>query len=245
MTTAQRKRIERLRDRAQYLGRELNRENAALGKARRERVRLKALPNPPDAELAEVTAEVNRRRERAEDLATARRRALKALADAREKYGAQRITTAGVSLVKTQEGWYPRPYLDPVGIWTVGFGHTGNVPGRGIWVPGQNRRGVLTPAEGDQLLRLDLSEFEAGVKRLVRRPMTAGEFSAFVSLAFNIGLGAFASSTVLRKFNQGDKRGAAAAFLMWIYGDPRRPPLPGLVIRRKREIQLFKTGRWS
>jgi hypothetical protein len=91
---------------------------------------------------------------------------------------------------------------------------------------------VITPAEVDQILSRDLVKFEATVNRAVTVPLTQGQFDALVSLCFNIGQGGFAKSTVVKRLNAGNYRGAADAFLMW-----NKPP--EIMGRRRGERQQF------
>lgn len=126
-------------------------------------------------------------------------------------------------------------YKDCVGIWTIGRGHTA-AAGAPIPVAGMR----ITPQESDEIFIRDLEKFEAGVSRAIKRPMTQPQFDAFVSLAFNIGVGAFSKSSVVSRFNRGDVNGAAAAFLMWNKAGGRE--LAGLTRRRKAEMKLFNTG---
>ncbi len=138
------------------------------------------------------------------------------------------IGRAGLELVKSFEGLYLNPYLDPVGVWTIGWGHTGEEA-----YPG-NR---ITKAKAEELLRDDLGLFELAVQRLVKVPLNENERDALISFAYNVGAGGLAESTLLRKLNAGDRRGAADEFLRWTKGGGRE--LPGLVRRRKAERELF------
>ena len=141
----------------------------------------------------------------------------------------RRINQAGLDLVKRFEGLKLRAYRCPAGVWTVGHGST-----KGVHA-GQ----VITPAEAEARLRDDLQDAEEAVERLVRVPLTDNEFSSIASLAFNIGEGAFASSTLLRLLNDGDHKAAAAQFSRWSRGGGR--VLPGLARRRVAEAALFRT----
>lgn len=154
-----------------------------------------------------------------------------------------RTSAAGVKFIAGFEGWFPRPYNDPVGYATVGFGHLLGYRGvtdadrRARWVPGQDRPGVLTISEGYQLLARDLGKVEREVRAVVRVPITQGQFDALVSFTFNCGGGALRSSTVLRRLNRRDYRGAADALMMWTKAGGR--VLPGLVRRRREERVMF------
>ena len=97
---------------------------------------------------------------------------------------------------------------------------------------------VWSKAEIDQLFTTDVATFERGVLRLVPSVVgRQGAFDALVSFAFNAGLGNLQRSTIRMKANRGDWEGAAQAFMMWTKGGGKE--LPGLVRRRKAEIELF------
>ena|SRR6266851_5728607 len=136
---------------------------------------------------------------------------------------------AALELIKRNEGCSLRAYFDPVGVLTIGYGHTGKYV-----TPGQ----VITQEEAEDLLRLDLRHFEYGVDDALG-DATDNQFGAMVSLAYNIGLGAFRRSTVLRDHNAGKFAEAAEAFLMWNKADGK--VLPGLVRRRYEERALYLT----
>lgn len=132
-------------------------------------------------------------------------------------FEALRTDDAMVALIKDREKLSLRAFRGASGIWLIGYGHAkGARPGLRI-----------TEREAEWLLRQDLLVFEAAVKGALRRPVRQREFSAMVDLAYNAGIGAFLGSSVLKRFNDGDRRGAADAFLPWnkyrrFGGRPRR-----------------------
>jgi lysozyme len=142
------------------------------------------------------------------------------------------INQAGIDLIKRFEGLQLMSYRCPAGVWTIGYGHTG---------PAAQARGIqITEAKAEELLRGDLSVFESGVSRLLGGAATnENEFSAMVCLAFNVGLGSFKTSSVLR-FHRDGKRGEAAnAFLLWNKASGKA--LRGLTTRRDAERHLYLT----
>ena len=142
---------------------------------------------------------------------------------------ARSINPSGLELIKSFEGLRLTAYRCPAGVWTIGYGHTGPAV-----TPGQR----ITEAEADALLRGDLDRFEVGVAHALDGAATTdNQFAAMVSLAFNIGLGAFQRSTVLWQHKAGNRQRAAAAFLLWIKGGGHT--LPGLVRRRAAERALY------
>ena len=143
------------------------------------------------------------------------------------------INQAGLALIKEFEGFRANAYLDPVGIWTIGYGTT-SAAGVGITVkPGMR----ITEAKAASYLSAAINKFAAQIDPLITQPITENERAAFLSLAYNIGPGAFAKSSALRKFNEGDKRGAADAILLWNKAGGR--VLAGLTRRREAERALF------
>jgi len=137
------------------------------------------------------------------------------------------ISPKGLELIKSHESLQLNAYLCPAKVWTIGYGHTGDV------VRGQR----ITEAEADKLLLNDLQRFEKAVNA-VTAPLDQGQYDALVSFAFNVGVGAFRSSTLLRLLNHGDYEGAAGQFKRWNKGGGK--VLPGLVRRREEERAMFE-----
>jgi len=147
----------------------------------------------------------------------------------------RRINSEGLALIKKWEGCRLQAYLCAANVWTIGYGHTLNV-----------REGdKISQDKAELLLLTDLDRFEKGVdKLLIHENIHSNQFSACVSLAFNIGLKAFAGSEVCKHANQGRFDLAANSFRNWRRGGGQ--VLQGLVNRREDEIQLFnKRGRES
>jgi len=138
------------------------------------------------------------------------------------------LSAAGQQLIKKYEGLYLTAYKDPVGILTIGYGHTGSDV-----KPGQR----ITQAQADQLLQGDVAIAEKAVRSQVKVPLTQGQFDALVSFTFNLGAGALKSSTLLKKLNAGDYAGAQAEFGKWVHAGGK--VLPGLVARRQEEATMF------
>ena len=139
-----------------------------------------------------------------------------------------KTSALGIALIKQFEGLRTCAYLDAAGIWTIGYGHTGE----------EVRSGArIDAAQADRLLRQDLGVAEEAVRALVTAPLAQASFDALASFVFNVGANAFAGSTLLRKLNAGDPEGAAAEFERWRYAGGR--VLPGLLRRRIAERTLF------
>jgi lysozyme len=143
--------------------------------------------------------------------------------------GSRQIGPRGLALVKEFEGLRLKAYLCPARVLTIGYGSTGPHVTPGL---------VITEAQADALLQKDLDRFEDAVAKAAPNA-TQNQFDAMVALAFNIGIGAFLKSTVLRKHLDGNHRAAAEAFGMWVNAGGR--VLPGLQRRRAREADLYRS----
>lgn len=144
-----------------------------------------------------------------------------------------KINKATVDLVKKFEGLKLKAYICPAGIVTIGYGYT-NRAGFG---PGVRMGDVWTEQMADEMLHEGLERFSRQMIPMFKRQPTENQFGAFVSLAYNIGVGAFSKSTSLRRFNAGDIAGSAEA-LTW-FNKAGGKVLRGLVRRREAEKALF------
>ena len=141
------------------------------------------------------------------------------------------VNQNGLDLIKHFEGCYLKAYQDSVGVWTIGYGHTGLVHKDGTVKAGR----VITQAEAEDLLRYDLGNFAKRVSEGATVPLTDDQFSALVSFDFNTG--GFLKSTLRKKLNEGDYKGAADELLKWDKAGGK--VLKGLTRRRKSERNLF------
>jgi len=145
-----------------------------------------------------------------------------------------RTSAAGVRMIAGFEGFIGHPYNDATGNATIGIGHLLHL---GPVTAQDWALGTITRAQGEQLLARDLARYEHAVNAAVHVRLSQPQFDALVSLAYNIGTGAFESSTLVRLLNRGDYRGAQAQFLLW--DRSRGSVLEGLVRRRRQEAALF------
>lgn len=143
-----------------------------------------------------------------------------------------KVSPAGRKAIAEREGTRLTAYKDSVGIWTVGVGHT-SAAGPPNVTPGMK----ITASECDEILSRDLAKFEKAVLEVVKVHLAQHEFDALVSFAFNVGGGAFAKSTLLKKLNAGDRMGAADEFLKWTKAGGQT--LKGLKTRRESEREQF------
>ena len=147
-----------------------------------------------------------------------------------------RISQTGIDLIKRFEGLRVVAYPDAGtggAPWTIGYGSTSGVT-KGM---------TITEEEAEQRLRRDLSWFESRVDQLISVPLTQPEFDALVSFTYNVGDNSLLTSTLRRRLVEGqdDRRDIYEEEMMkWVNGSSG--PLPGLVKRRKAEIELACKG---
>ncbi|KFL25082.1 lysozyme [Devosia sp. 17-2-E-8] len=135
-----------------------------------------------------------------------------------------------LSMVAGFEGLRTVAYRDPVGIPTICFGET-----RGVKMGDQKTADECRQMLGDRLI-----EFSSGVDRCLRVDVPAYTYAAFVSFSYNVGVGAFCSSTLAKKANAGDLRGACNELGRWTRA--KGLELPGLVARRAEERKWCLAG---
>lgn len=141
-----------------------------------------------------------------------------------------KLSQRGIDLIKQFEGYSSKAYPDPAtggAPWTIGYGTTNGVK------PGM----IITAEQAERMLRDDIAKFESGVSSLITAPTTQGQFDAMVSLAYNIGLGNFGKSTLLKKHNARCYTCAADQFRVWNRANGK--VMNGLTKRRAAERQVY------
>ncbi|HBM9260805.1 TPA: lysozyme [Citrobacter freundii] len=141
----------------------------------------------------------------------------------------------GIKNIKDFEGCSLTAYPDPGtggDPWTIGYGWTHPVDGKPI-KPGM----TIKQETADRLLKTGLVSYENDVLKMAKVKLTQGQFDALVSFAYNVGSRALSTSTLLRKLNDGDVKGAADEFLRWNKAGGK--VLNGLTRRREAERALF------
>ena len=143
-----------------------------------------------------------------------------------------KIGNKGISLIKEFEGLRLRAYDDGVGVWTIGIGTIRYPNGKRV-----QKGDVITEAQAEEYLRHDLNTFEKVINDVVKVPLTQNQYDAIVSLTYNIGAAAFSRSTLLKRLNNKDYKGAADQFLVWNKAGGK--VMRGLIRRREAERALF------
>jgi len=143
---------------------------------------------------------------------------------ARIVIGALTLSASALVGIAVHEGYRGEAYIPVKGDRpTLGYGSTDGVK------PGD----TIEPVQALVRKLADVQRFEGALKQCVRVPLHQYEYDAFLSLAYNIGPGAFCGSTLVRRLNAGDYAGACAEILRW--DRFRGEPLRGLTLRRQAE----------
>ena len=140
--------------------------------------------------------------------------------------GALAVSAAALVGIATHEGYRSEAYKDAVDIPTIGFGETAGV-----------KMGDETTPERALVQLLESTEKHAdAIRQCIRVPLYQHEFDAYISLAYNIGTGAFCRSTLVKKLNAKDYAGACEEIRRWNKAGGK--VLPGLVKRREAEYRM-------
>ena len=144
------------------------------------------------------------------------------------------LSAKGLELLKRSEGFRSRTYKDVNGFPTIGYGHR--------LLNSESFPVGISDAQATEILISDVCDAEQAVARLVKVPLTQGQFDALVDFCFNLGAGRLASSTLLKILNRGRYQDAAEQLLRWdIAGGGENA---GLKTRREAEFDLWN-GRIS
>ena len=139
------------------------------------------------------------------------------------------LSMAGLDLMKRSEGFRSHTYNDVNGFPTIGYGHR--------LVQQEHFPVGVSESQASAMLAADVREAEQAVSRLVKVPLSQGQFDALVDFCFNLGAGRLASSTLLKVLNAGRYADAAEQLLRWdIAGGAENT---GLKARRESEYQLW------
>lgn len=143
----------------------------------------------------------------------------------------KKASDKGRSIIKEFEGFRAIAYLCQAGVWTVGYGTT-RINGKPV-----TESVKITTEEAELFLEQDLKVFEDAVNQNVQVELTQNEFDALVSFVYNVGIGNFKKSTLLKKLNASKKNEAAGELLKW--NRANKIVSKGLIRRRAAERELF------
>lgn len=143
----------------------------------------------------------------------------------------KKASERGKAIIKEFEGFRAVAYLCQANVWTVGYGTT-RINGKPV-----TENVKITTQEAELFLEQDLKVFEDAVNQNVSVELNQNEFDALVSFVYNVGVGNFKKSTLLKKLNASKKAEAADEFLKW--NRANKVVSKGLTRRRKAERELF------
>ena len=139
-----------------------------------------------------------------------------------------------IDLIKKFEGCKLSSYLDPIGIPTIGYGSI-------MWPDGKRVKlgQKITLQQAEDMLKWEIGIKAKPVNSLLSKvAINQNQFDALISFAYNLGIGALTSSTLLKKVIKNPCDPAIAVeFMKWVNAGGKQ--LPGLVRRRKAESDLY------
>lgn len=135
---------------------------------------------------------------------------------------------------------YLKSYLCPAGVWTIGIGTTVYPNGKKV-----KEGDVITLKQAYEYLHHDLKETELRVDSFTTDLVNQNQFDALVSFTYNVGIGNFKTSSLLKKINKNiNDTNIRIEFKKWIY-DAKGKKQPGLIRRRESESNLYFTPSFS
>lgn len=169
-------------------------------------------------------------------------------------------TDKGILFTAGWEGFSSVPYICPAGVPTIGYGATFYEDGRKVTM----KDPAITKERALVLLKFHMTHFSTTVDSYVTDAVSQTQFDSLVDFAFNAGLGALKSSTLLKKVNANPNDPTIGAeFAKWVYGGDgshngvdddgdglideagEKQRLKGLVNRRAGEAKLYSTGQYN
>jgi lysozyme len=141
-----------------------------------------------------------------------------------------KFSAAGMELLKRSEGFRSRVYLDVAGLPTIGYGHQ--------LLHSDSFPNGIDEQQATNLLACDVRDAEQAVERLVRVPLTQGQFDALVDFTFNLGASRLSGSSLLQLLNKGHYDAAAEQLLRWDHAGGQE--YAALKARRQAEVELWQ-----
>ena len=144
------------------------------------------------------------------------------------------LSKALTFIKKAEGGLYLKAYQDSGGVWTIGYGSTYDFDKQRKVQQGD----IITAEQAQKWLEITTSKDAAEIKNLVKVPLNNNQLNALISFTYNVGLGAFKASSLLRLLNSGaDKSTVADQFDRWVFDNGVK--VKGLINRRNAEKKLF------
>lgn len=136
------------------------------------------------------------------------------------------VSAVAIASIAGYEGYSRYAYKDVAGVPTIGYGTT----------KGVKMGDTTTRQEAKSFLVRDASAMAKQMQSLIKVPLFQHEWDAYLSFTYNVGIGNFRSSTLLKKLNAGDYAGACAQMKRWVYAGGKK--VKGLVNRREAEYRM-------
>lgn len=146
----------------------------------------------------------------------------------------RKLSNEALQKLKQLEGCRLKAYTDNGGVLTIGYGHT-TAAGNPVVYPST----IISQSQAEKILKNDLKQYEAAVEETVKVPLSNSQFDALVIFCYNIGIGNFSKSTLLRKLNAQDYAAVPQELLKW--SKVKGELCAGLLHRRTAEIMLWNT----
>lgn len=140
-----------------------------------------------------------------------------------------KIVDLAVDLITQFEGFCSIPYICPAGKRTIGYGE--------IMTP-KDKRKKITKEEGKVFVRRRAEEIYEQLQKLLPFGLEENQYVALISFIYNIGIGAFEHSTLLKKMlNNSPNNLLRTEWMKWVHSNGK--VLKGLTIRRAKEWNIF------
>lgn len=145
-----------------------------------------------------------------------------------------KINSPGLKIITDSEGYSNTAYLCPSAVWTIGWGTT-------VYPDGQSVKSgdTTTPRQAEDYLLHDLTDASCAVCKLVKVQLNENQYSALISFVYNVGIGNFQNSTLLKRLNNGEDPCSVVKQELPKWNKAKGKILKGLVTRRKLEVELF------
>ncbi|MBY0244500.1 MAG: lysozyme [Sphingobacteriaceae bacterium] len=148
-----------------------------------------------------------------------------------------KVSEKGKSFIKKNEGCVLKAYQCPAKVWTIGYGSTFYTNGKAV-----KKGDVISQAEADKLFEKVVADFETKVAALIKTNLSQPQFDAMVDMAFNVGIGAFAKSGLLKAINRNANDPNIPSYIMqWnkITIDGKKVAAEVLTTRCKKRVEMY------
>lgn len=150
-------------------------------------------------------------------------------------------STKAYNFIKHEEGCILHPYRDQAGIPTIGWGSTMYKSGKRVTM----KDAPITQQEADNLLQWEVGNKTGAISGSLKNVvLNQNQYDSLVSFAYNVGVGGFNSSTLLKKIRKNPNDPSIRdEFMKWnkVTKNGKLVPSKGLTYRRKKEADLYFT----